>query len=56
MIRFFVLRKGKLVGELVIPCPNEHLVQMMFGELPVRKERTGKVSAEPILEVKKPEN
>ena len=48
----FVLRKGKLVGELVIPCPNEHLVQMMFGELPVRKERTGKVSAETILEVK----
>ena len=48
----FVLRKGKLVGELMIPCPNENLVQMMFGELPVRKERTGKVSVETILEVK----
>jgi simple sugar transport system ATP-binding protein len=35
----FVLRKGKLVGEIEIPCPNEKLVEMMFGQVPARSER-----------------
>lgn len=35
----FVLRQGKLVGEMAIPCSNERLVSMMFGEVPVRSER-----------------
>jgi ABC-type uncharacterized transport system ATPase subunit len=35
----YVLRKGKLVGEIDIPCPNEKLVEMMFGEVPERGER-----------------
>ncbi|MCB2180079.1 ATP-binding cassette domain-containing protein [bacterium] len=36
----FVLRQGKLVGESELPCSNDTLVEMMFGVLPPRKERT----------------
>lgn len=35
----FVLRKGQLVGESQVPCPNEKLVEMMFGQIPPRSER-----------------
>jgi simple sugar transport system ATP-binding protein len=48
----FVLRKGKLVGESEVPCPNENLVEMMFGTLPERKERKAEVQDGMMLEVK----
>ena len=35
----FVLRKGQLVGKIHIPCKNERLVEMMFGQVPLRSER-----------------
>jgi len=48
----FVLRQGKLVGESALPCPNENLVEMMFGVLPPRKDRNSLVSTNNALEVK----
>jgi len=48
----YVLRKGKLVGESEVPCPNEKLVEMMFGALPTRKERNPAVGEDTLLEVK----
>lgn len=35
----FVLRRGELVGETELPCPNEQLVEMMFGRVPPRSAR-----------------
>jgi simple sugar transport system ATP-binding protein len=35
----FVLRRGKLVGSLEIPCGTELLVEMMFGQVPARPRR-----------------
>ena len=35
----FILRRGKLVGEHGIPCTNDTLVEMMFGQLPPRSPR-----------------
>ena len=35
----FVLRRGQLVGETELPCPNEKLVEMMFGQVPTRSVR-----------------
>lgn len=35
----FVLRRGKLVGETELPCHNELLVEMMFGQVPSRSPR-----------------
>jgi ABC-type uncharacterized transport system ATPase subunit len=46
-----VLRRGKLVGELDIPCPMEKLVGMMFEEIPPRKERETFVKDKITLEV-----
>ena len=43
----FVLRKGQLVGESDIPCSNESLVELMFGQIPPRSER-------PVIELDKP--
>ncbi len=48
----FVLRKGKLVGQSEVPCPNERLVEMMFGSLPTRRERHPSVHDEVMLEIK----
>ncbi|HSG44526.1 MAG TPA: ATP-binding cassette domain-containing protein [Anaerolineales bacterium] len=48
----FVLRRGKYVGELNIPCPNEELVEMMFGQVPPRSERPPFELGQPILEVR----
>jgi len=48
----FVLRKGQLVGKIDIPCPNERLVEMMFGQIPLRSERPGHTLGEPVLELK----
>jgi len=35
----FILRRGKLVGETTVPCPNEKLVELMFGQVPAQKPR-----------------
>jgi general nucleoside transport system ATP-binding protein len=35
----FVLRRGKLVGETAIPCSNDKLVGLMFGQIPLRSQR-----------------
>jgi ABC-type uncharacterized transport system ATPase subunit len=47
----FVLRKGKLVGESEVPCPNETLVEMMFGQVPARSERPPFELGAPVLQV-----
>ena len=47
----FVLRRGKLVGESEVPCFNEVLVEMMFGQLPPRSERPTFDLKEPALEI-----
>ncbi|NIV15803.1 MAG: ATP-binding cassette domain-containing protein [Aliifodinibius sp.] len=48
----FILRQGKLVGESEVPCPNEKLVEMMFGVLPPRKDRKSDYDEQIVLEVK----
>ncbi len=48
----YVLRKGKLVGESEVPCSNEILVEMMFGQLPARKQREGTAGDAIMLSVK----
>ncbi|UCE00140.1 MAG: ATP-binding cassette domain-containing protein [Chloroflexota bacterium] len=46
-----VLQYGKLVGETDIPCPNEKLVRMMFGQIPERGERPAAKLGEAVLEI-----
>ena len=46
-----VLQKGKLVGRTEIPCPNEKLVEMMFGQIPERGRRPDFEVGEPVLEL-----
>jgi simple sugar transport system ATP-binding protein len=46
-----VLKRGKLVGEIDIPCQNEKLVEMMFGQVPERGERPDYEFGEPVLEL-----
>ena len=41
----FVLRKGKLVGGAKLPCPNSTLVELMFEQLPPRRERSRQTQA-----------
>lgn len=48
----YVLRKGQLVGKIDIPCPNERLVEMMFGQIPLRSERPTHEFGKPVLELK----
>ena len=47
----FVLRKGKMVGDSEIPCPNEKLVEMMFGQVPSRSERPIVDLGQPVLQI-----
>ena len=47
----FVLRRGKLVGENSLPCSNERLVEMMFGQVPHRSERPDHEPGNPIVEL-----
>ncbi|MCA9969616.1 MAG: ATP-binding cassette domain-containing protein [Anaerolineales bacterium] len=47
----FVLRRGKLVGGTEVPCPNEKLVGLMFGQVPVRGERPFFPPGAPLLEL-----
>ncbi len=48
----FVLRRGKFVGEMDIPCPNEKLVKLMFGQVHPRTERPAFELSETILDVR----
>jgi simple sugar transport system ATP-binding protein len=45
----FVLRRGKLVGEAPLPCDNEILVEMMFGQVPTRSARPPFELGKPVL-------
>ena len=47
-----VLRRGKLVGEIDVPCATEELVEMMFGQVPTRSERPGFKLGEAVLELR----
>ncbi len=47
----YVLRQGKLVGESEVPCSNDTLVEMMFGELPPRKTRVPEIQEDTMLSV-----
>jgi simple sugar transport system ATP-binding protein len=47
-----ILRKGKLVGRSEIPCPNEELVEKMFGQVPLRGERPVYEVGAPVLEIR----
>jgi simple sugar transport system ATP-binding protein len=47
----YILRRGKLVGESQVPCSNESLVELMFGQIPQRKERLPFSLGAPVLEV-----
>jgi simple sugar transport system ATP-binding protein len=47
----FVLRRGKLVGDISVPCPNEKLVEMMFGQVPARSERPAFELGDPVIEL-----
>ena len=46
-----VLRRGKIVGQTDIPCPNEKLVEMMFGQVPKRSARSDFNLGDPVLEL-----
>jgi len=46
-----VLQRGKLVGQTDIPCPNEKLVKMMFGQVPERSARLGFDLGRSVLEI-----
>ena len=48
----YVLRKGKLVGESEVPCSNESLVELMFGQLPERNERESAAGEQSMLSVR----
>ncbi len=47
----FVLQRGKLVGQTEVPCSNEKLVRMMFGQVPERSARPEFELGEPVLEL-----
>jgi simple sugar transport system ATP-binding protein len=47
----YVLQRGKLVGESSVPCLNETLVEMMFGQVPVRSPRPAFPLGNPALEL-----
>lgn len=47
----YVLRRGKLVGGIDIPCGNDQLVEMMFGQVPERTERPSIQLGNPILKL-----
>lgn len=47
----FILRRGRLVGGQELPCLNEQLVEMMFGQVPQRSNRPAFAVGEPVLEL-----
>jgi len=48
----YVLRRGRLAGEIDVPCRTENLVEMMFGQIPIREVRTDQALGEPVLELR----
>lgn len=48
----FILRKGKLVGEAEMPCQTAQLVEMMFGQVPARTERSSVIQDQPAVQLK----
>jgi simple sugar transport system ATP-binding protein len=48
----YVLRRGKLVGQQELPCANEALVEMMFGQMPQRSKRPPFELGAPALELR----
>lgn len=48
----YVLRRGKLVGGIEVPCRNENLVEMMFGQIPIREMRPDQPLGKPALELR----
>jgi simple sugar transport system ATP-binding protein len=50
----YVLRRGQLVGQLDLPCPNEKLVEMMFAQIPPRSDRAPNIqSGQAMVELQK---
>ncbi|HLF28307.1 MAG TPA: ATP-binding cassette domain-containing protein [Anaerolineae bacterium] len=49
--RVTVMRRGKVVGEMAMPCPAERLVEMMFGQVVVGSGRLPVQLGEPALQV-----
>jgi simple sugar transport system ATP-binding protein len=47
----FVLRRGKLVGETDLPCSNNILVELMFGQVPQRTVRPDHKPGNPVVEL-----
>jgi len=48
----YVLRRGKLVGQQALPCLNEQLVELMFGQAPKRSQRPAFTVGRPVLELR----
>jgi len=46
-----VLARGKVTGEVSMPCPTERLVQMMFGRTVTQSERQPAPLREPVLQL-----
>ncbi len=49
--RVTVLRRGRVAGEVEIPCPNERLVRLMFGQELRAARRESLPLGEPVLEL-----
>jgi general nucleoside transport system ATP-binding protein len=47
----YVLRRGKFVGETVIPCPISELVALMFGKIVERQQHLAVTYGQPVLDV-----
>jgi len=47
-----ILRKGKLVGKVELPCNNELLVENMFDQVPTRGERPIHKPGDAVLELR----
>lgn len=47
----YVLRRGRLVGGQELPCLNEQLVTLMFGQVPKRSQRPAFAVGAPVLEL-----
>ena len=48
-----VMRRGKVVGETSLPCPTEHLVEMMFGRVISPPQKEGVEPGRPVLSLEK---
>ncbi len=44
-----VMRRGRVVGEASLPCPTEHLVEMMFGRVLSPPQKEGTAPGEVVL-------